>query len=127
MTLNQLRIWKEELVASLQAVCNRFNADHPESRIDDLDALRNALGIRIVQPNSPSCYLQLEFQTERHPAIVAKYTRRCQEKLARRTTEEYPIISSDGEPLLLDDIGQALTADDFAETVISMFPIPAAN
>jgi len=120
-------MWKEELVASLQAVCNRFNVDHPASRIDDFDSLRNALGIRIVQPNYPSCYLELEFRTERHPAIVATYTRRRQANLARRTTEEYAIISREGEPLLLDDVGQALSADDFAETVISMFPIPAAN
>lgn len=120
-------MWKEELVASLQAVCNRFNVDHPASRIDDFDSLRNALGIRIVQPNYPSCYLELEFKAERHPAIVVTYTRRRQANLARRTTEEYPIISREGEPLLLDDVGQVLSADDFAETVINMFPIPAAN
>jgi hypothetical protein len=128
MTPEQALPWKQELVASLQAVVDRFNAHclerNPQHQIETFDTRRIALGIQIVKPQHPSCFIELTIEPERHPALVV-YRSRCRgANLQRETTDRFLILSNLGDSLLVDDIPQPLTSDDLAEMLIQSFVVP---
>lgn len=129
MTPEQVLPWKQELVASLQAVVDRFNAGgierHNEHLIESFNTVRNALGIQIVKPQYPSCFLELTIELGGHPALVVYCSRFRGANLQRETTDRFLILSGVGQPLLIDDVPQPLTADDLAEMLIRLFVVPA--
>jgi hypothetical protein len=128
MTPEQILPWKQELVASLQPVVDRFNAECLERnfqhQIETFDNRRIALGIQIVKPQHPSCFMELRIELGRQPSLIV-YRSRCRgANLRRETTDKFLILSNVGDPLLVDDIPQPLTSDDLAEMLIQSFVIP---
>lgn len=129
MTPQELIPLKQELTASLRGVVDRFNArcvdQLMEHNIETFDAAQDPLGIRIVKPQHPSCYLRLTFEPGRHPALTV-YCSRCRDAdHQRETSDKFLILSGANEALLLDDVPRPITADDLAERLGQLFILPA--
>lgn len=125
MTPEQVIPWKRELIDSLQPRVERFNVERREAGgghlIETFNTVRNALGIQIVKPQYPSCFLELNIDPNRHPALNI-YCSRCRGvNLQRETNDKFLILSNVGDPLLLDDLPEPLTANDLAEKLMRLF------
>jgi hypothetical protein len=128
MTSEELLPLKTELAVCLRAVVDRFNTrclnENHEHSIETFDTAENALGIRIVKPQHPSCYLTLTFEPGRHPALIIYCSRYRDAHHQRETTDKFLILSGANEPLLLDDVPQPITADVLAERLSHLFLLP---
>ena len=123
MTPEQLVPLKRELAEALQATVARFNAANHENQIADFDALRSALGIRVVRPNIPSCFLEVEFQPARNSTLTVYCSRHRVRDFQRESRETYRILSDAGQRLIVDDVPQPVNADELAQKIIAYFTI----